>query len=143
MTPEENHMLARIHASISDLMDGGVTAAAIEAESERDTSVDYRAMWWNAETERERAESSARCWASYAKEQRIKANTRADQAEARIQAVRALHVASGPSGVICDACNVVTPCPTILALDSDGDPGQSCGRGPCALGYGHPGACRC
>lgn len=93
-----------------------------QAEAERD---------WNLRSSRR------------AKEQRIKANTRADQAEARIQAVRALHVASGPSGVICDACNVVTPCPTIRVLDSDGDPGQSCGRGPCALGYGHPGACRC
>ena len=29
------------------------------------------------------------------------------------------------------------------ALDGDGDPDTACGRGPCALGYGHAGECRC
>lgn len=28
-------------------------------------------------------------------------------------------------------------------LLSDGDPHTDCGRGPCALGHGHHGACRC
>ena len=40
-----------------DDMDGGVTAALIEQEAEKpDLSVDYHAMWWKAEREREKAE---------------------------------------------------------------------------------------
>lgn len=43
-----------------DLMDGGVTAARTEEEAEPDLRVDYEAMWWKAEGEREKAEENVR-----------------------------------------------------------------------------------
>ena len=52
----------------------------------------------------------------------LDANTRADQAEARIKAVRAIHrdLYESLSGVpYCDECDRAWPCPTIRALDGD------------------------
>lgn len=40
----------------TDPMDGGVTAALIEKETEESPSVDYEAMWWDAERRAEKAE---------------------------------------------------------------------------------------
>src|SRR5699024_5510230 len=43
----------------SDDMDGGVAAALIEKEAEESPSVDYEAMWWDAERRAKEAEDRA------------------------------------------------------------------------------------
>lgn len=63
---EKGHGMLHCNASgntwdySSDLMDGGVTAALIDQEAEPDLRVDYEAMWWKAESEREKAEENVR-----------------------------------------------------------------------------------
>ena len=42
-----------------------------------------------------------------------------DEAEARIEAVQALHTGTRWPSAICDACDQPRPCPTIRALDGD------------------------
>lgn len=54
---ELRRLLDEADAELRDEADGGVAAALIEQEAEkRDPSVDYHAMWWKAEREREKAE---------------------------------------------------------------------------------------
>ena len=75
-----------------------------------------------------------------AKEERIEANARADEAEARIKAVRDVldawdrfeHHDSLEVGIR-----------RALDLPYLGSPDECCGRGICALGQGHSGPCRC
>ncbi len=52
-----------------DYADGGVAAALIEKEAENaGPSVDYHAMWWKAEREREKAERERDSWESIAQQ---------------------------------------------------------------------------
>ena len=70
----------------SDDMDGGVTAALIEKEAEEPPSVDYEAMWWDAERRAEKAEKERDRWHSMWRQRGIKhlaAKKRATRAEAR------------------------------------------------------------
>lgn len=54
---EITRLLDEADAELRDEVDGGVAAALIEKEAEKpDLSVDYHAMWWKAEREREKAE---------------------------------------------------------------------------------------
>src|SRR5699024_2214651 len=57
-----------------------------------------------------------------------------DEAEARIEAVQALHTGTRWPGVtdkpICDACDQPWPCPTIRALDGDACPAAATATPP-------------
>ena len=70
----------------SDDMDGGVAAALIEKEAEESPSVDYEAMWWDAERRAEKAEAERDRWHSMWRQRGIKhlaAEKRATRAEAQ------------------------------------------------------------
>lgn len=56
----------------SDDTDGGVTAALVEKEAEESPSVDYEAMWWDAERRAEKAEAERDRWHSMWRQRRIK-----------------------------------------------------------------------
>lgn len=56
-------LLDEADAQLRDEAEGGVAAALIEQETEKpDLSVDYHAMWWKAEREREKAEQERDAW---------------------------------------------------------------------------------
>lgn len=82
---EMTRLLDEADAELRDEADGGVTASLIEKEAENaDPTVDYHAMWWKAEREREKAErerDEARATKDMHKRRADEERARADQAE--------------------------------------------------------------
>ena len=72
-----------------DDMGGGVTAVLIEKEAEESPSVDYEAMWWEAERRAEKAEAERDRWHSMWRQRRIK-NLAAEKRAARADESRPL-----------------------------------------------------
>lgn len=87
---EMTRLLDEADAELRDEADGGVTAALIEQEAEKtDPSVDYHAMWWKAEREREKAErerDEARAEAGSLSRQLHDAQQDADMSRAELEA---------------------------------------------------------
>ena len=87
---EMTRLLDEADAELRDEADGGVTAGLIEQEAEKtDPSVDYHAMWWKAEREREKAErerDEARAEAGSLSRQLHDAQQDADMSRAELEA---------------------------------------------------------
>ena len=82
---EMTRLLDEADVELRDEADGGVAAALIEQEAENpDPSVDYHAMWWKAEREREKAErerDEARATKDMHKRRADEERARAEKAE--------------------------------------------------------------